>query len=288
MPLDTQSFGMTRYWLTTAFQVVPASSDIFASSRLSVARKAFLAGKNQLAAVKNWLVGACVVELARGRVELTDVGRLMAAKDDRAEGAWTWWLLHLHLASNADAAPYSTFFTVYDVDGTKWLSFDDVIERLAEAMRETGDAVEAATVKTYFAGVQQAFRVGFPLRDLGIVEQRTIGGDRERPKIRRAVASPADVVVVYATLLFQLAFFPNQTTLDARVLIERGVARALGMKEQGYRESLARIHQSQTLGEFIQYRHAVNLDSVQFRKMGTPALKAIRAHAYATQEVQWP
>jgi Protein of unknown function (DUF4007) len=288
MPLDTQSFGLTRHWLSTSLRTLTRSSDIFKSVRLSQARKAFLAGKNQLAAVKNWLVGAGVVDAARGQMELSELGQLMAAKDERAERAWTWWLMHLHLSANCGAAPYSTFFTAYDVDGGKWIPFDDVIHRLTECMCEQGDVVEVATVKTYFAGVHQSFRPGWPLHDLALVEHRSIGGNRERPRIRRALASPADVVVAYATLLFQQAFFPNQTTLDARVLLERGVARSLGMKDQGYRESLARIHQSPSLGEFIQYRHAVNLDSVQFRRMGATALKTIRAHAYTTQDVQWP
>jgi|GEM_PF-5307453 len=68
MPLDTQQFGITRYWLAAALNHVPAMPDVFvASKQLSQARKLFLAGKNQLAAVRNWLAGAGVIPCARAQ-----------------------------------------------------------------------------------------------------------------------------------------------------------------------------------------------------------------------------
>lgn len=288
MPLDTQSFGMTRHWLSTALSRVPVDSDIFSAARLSDARKGFLAGKNQLAAIKNWLVSAGLVDLGRGRGELTELGQLMAAKDQRAEEAWTWWLVHLHLCANPDAAPYSTFFTGYDPAGTSWIPFTDVVEQVGQRMREGGNGVELATVKTYFAGVQQSFRAGWPLHDLRLVEQRAVDGDGGGARVRRCVTSPADIVVAYATLLFQHAFFPSNNTVEARVLLERGVAKAIGMRDQAYRDALSRIHQDSKLSGFLEYRRAVNLDSVQFVKMGIPALKQLRAYAYTLREVQWP
>jgi len=288
MPLDTQTFGITRHWLSVGLEEVAGNPEIFGKRLLGVARKAFLAGSKQLPAIKNWLWRAGIIDIKRGSAELTDLGRLCAARDRAASRAWTWWLIHLHLCANPDSSPYSTFFCFYDVDGGLWLRFDDVIENLGGLMASAGQAVEPATVETYFAGVHQAFRPGWPLHDLLLVEQRVIGGERERPRLRRASASPADVVVAYATLLFQQSFFSNQTTLDARVLLDRGLARSLGMKDQGYRDALARIHQSLALGQFVEYRHAVNLDSIHFRKMGEPALKQIRAYGYESGEAQWP
>lgn len=288
MPLDTQSFGMTRHWLATALSRVAVDPDIFAAARLSDARKGFLAGKNQLAAIKNWLSSAGLIDLGRGRAELTELGQLMAAKDQRADEAWTWWLVHLHLCANPDAAPYSTFFTGYDPGGTSWMPFTDVVEQVRQRMCEGGSGVESETVKTYFAGVQQSFRVGWPLHDLRLVERRTIDGDSGGARIRRCITSPADIVVAYATLIFQNAFFSNSNTVEARVLLERGVAKAIGVRDQAYRDALSRIHQDSKLSGFLEYRRAVNLDSVQFQKMGIPALRQLRAYAYTLREVQWP
>lgn len=85
MALDTQTFGITRYWLSVALQLLMSEADIFTNARLRDARKAFLAGKNQLAAIKNWLANAGVIEISQGRAEVTEMGRLMAAKDDRTK-----------------------------------------------------------------------------------------------------------------------------------------------------------------------------------------------------------
>ena len=288
MPLDTQSFGMTRHWLSTALCRVPVDSDIFSGARLSDARKGFLAGKNQLAAIKNWLVGAGVIDLGRGRAELTELGQLMGAKDQRAEEAWTWWLIHLHLCANSDSAPYSTFFTGYDPGGTVWMPIKEVEEKLEKRMAESGNSVAAKTVETYFAGIQQSFRVGWPLHDLGFLEHRTLDGPEGGLRLRRCVTKPSDVVVAYATLLFQSSFAQNKSTVEARVLLEQGVAKALGIRDATYRDALSRIHQDSKLNSFLEYRRAVNLDSVQFVKMGIPALKQFRAYVYGTKEVQWP
>lgn len=287
MPLDTQTFGITRYWLSAALRLLTSDADIFTNARLRDARKAFLAGKNQLAAIKNWLVNAGVIELGRGRADVTEMGRLMAAKDDRAERAWTWWLFHLHLCANSESYPYSTFFTAIDADGNGWMTEDDVLDRLANRLQELQVAVEVATIKTYFQGVEQSYRLGGPLHDLQLIEYRVVDHDR-RDRLRRCAACPADIVVAYGTMLFQQAFFPDSTTVEARLLLDRGLARSLGINEQKFREALGRIHHNPRLSEFVQYRGAVNLDSVQFMKIGPPALKDIRSQGYASEDVRWP
>src|SRR4051794_24660230 len=104
MPLDTQTFGISRYWLTTALRHIPAYPEVLVGTKqMSLARKLFLAGSKQLPAIKNWLSRAGVMETIGRQVKLTEIGQLMAAQDARAETAWTWWLFHLHLCVNPDA-----------------------------------------------------------------------------------------------------------------------------------------------------------------------------------------
>ena len=164
---------------------------------------------------------------------------------------------------------------------------DDVLDRLAARFQELEIAVETATIKTYFQGVMQSYHPGGPLHDLQLIEYRQVDHDR-RDRLRRCAASPAEIVVAYGTMLFQQAFFPDSTTIEARMLLDKGLARSLGMNEQGFREALGRIHHHPRLSEFVQYRGVVNLDSVQFMKMGPPALKEIRSQGYANEEVRWP
>ena len=53
MALDTQTFGITRFCVATALDVAQREPDIFSKKKLSSARKVFLAGTNQLTAIKN-------------------------------------------------------------------------------------------------------------------------------------------------------------------------------------------------------------------------------------------
>jgi len=286
MSLDTQQFGLTRYWLAVALAQIPTYPDIFSAAQLSVARKAFLAGKNQLTAVKSWLSNAQVIEVARASATLTQLGKLFVAQDRRAEQAWTWWLIHLNLCALDDSFPYSAFFRQFDADGTSWLTADQIVDALTKTANET-NPIERSSVMTYFTGVEQALRPGWPIHDLGFIERRTIQSEGSE-RIRRRATKPADCVIAYGTLLFHHHLFPNQTTIETRILLNRGLARSLGVRDADLREALTRIHQDPVLGKFIQYRRTVNLDSVQFIDGSEINLRRLAAHVYHHGGVRWP
>jgi hypothetical protein len=285
MALDTQEFGIKRYWLSAALSHIPAVPDIFvASKQLSQARKLFLAGKNQLSAIKNWLATAGVIETAKGQVKLTELGQIMAAQDARAENAWTWWLFHLHLCLNPDAFPYSAFFLLYDAEG-RWMSIDDVIACLHKHAEEKGPSLAKGTVDTYFRGVASTFQPGGFIHELSLIEERTLGEGGK--KVRRRLARPEDAVVAYAACLFQKRFFPGQATVEARELLGAGLSRVLGVRDSDVRESLHRISTHKDLSQCVQYRQQVNQDSIQFLKAADAALKDMRSNGYRTQAVKW-
>ena len=287
MPLDTQTFPITRHWAAAALREVPRNPEIFATKSLSLARKTFLCGSVQRTAIKNWLSRGELVAIGHGRSELTELGRLMAAQDERADRAWTWWLIHLHLCASNDSFPYSAFFLKNDAEGLAWRSADQIVkESLVSVAAENNLDLAESSVSTYFAGVDNAFRPGKPLFDLGLIERQDT--DEGKRRLRRTLVKPADVVTAYGTVLFHNSFFSDQTTVEARMLLERGIARALGIKDSQYRDALGRITQHTTLGQVIEYRHQLNLDSVQFLKSGEAALRAIRTQAYTSQEVRWP
>jgi hypothetical protein len=287
MSLDTQTFGISRYWLSSALTKLPSNPELFSASSLCTARKTFLAGKNQVAAIKNWLVSSEVVTVSSKQATLTDLGRLMAAKDSRAESAWTWWLFHLHLCANQDSFPYCTFFKEFEFEMNSWLSFDEIIAKLVDSQH--GDSrVTENTVKTYFEGIEQTFQPTWPIYGLGLVERRSAPVESKKELIRRCRAEPKDLIVLYATLLLQHKFFTNQSTVEAKQLIDKGLGRILGIGIGNVRSALDRIHQDMTLGKFIQYSHAANLDSIQFLKKGDDALKQVRLHTYEGGNVRWP
>jgi hypothetical protein len=208
-------------------------------------------------------------------------------RDPQGQEAWTWWLFHLHLCANADACPYSTFFTAYDLDEANWLDFDAIVKKLHGLAVEAGEDVKDSTVSNYFEGVDRSFRPGSPFYGLGLIERRAVEGDTSKERIRRCQVPANDIAVAYGTLLFQHNFFPNQMTIETRVLLEKGLARCLGLREHDFRESLARVHQHADLSAYVTYRRQVNLDSVQVLKSGGDALYAVRRHGYISEEVQW-
>lgn len=287
MSLDTQSFGMRRHWLAVALNGLPSNPKLLTPKELCTARKAFLAGKNQVAAIKNWLVCADVVEIQKGQATLTDLGKLMAAHDRKAESAWSWWLFHLHLCANVDSFPYCTFFSHIKSDGKSWWSIDDLVEEL---FKQQGDdaGVAEKSVGTYFQGIEQAFRPTWPIYGLGLVERRKVTSETGKERIRRRLVSPDDLVVLYAALLFQHKFLPAQPTVEARQLLEHGLGDSLGMRDIDIREAFLRIHQDSKLGSYMQYTQAANLDSVQFEKSGLPAMKQVRTHAFQAGNIRWP
>ena len=287
MPLDTQQFGISRYWLSTAIKHIPSTPDVFVvSKQLSQARKLFLAGKNQLSAIRNWLVASGIVEAAKGKVELTELGLLMAAQDAKAETALTWWLFHLHLCVNPEAFPYSGFFLQYDAE-SRWMSLDDVVDTLSKQALEKQMDITKDTVSTYFGGVAQTFHVGGFVHEMGLVEQRTIGDGRGSRKVRRRLAKPEDILVAYAAVLLQKQFYTGQATVEARELLGKGLSRVLGIRDSDVRDALSRITTHKELSQYVQYRQQVNQDSVQFLKPTDATLKDIRTSGYRSQVVKW-
>jgi hypothetical protein len=225
--------------------------------------------------------------MGRGSLELTDLGKIIAAKDGVARSAWTWWLIHLHLSANVESFPYRTFFNSYDAGGKTWLTVDDIVKALHDNINDDGNSCSIKSVESWFGGIEITFRQNQPFQSLGLVERRLVKGERTL-RIRRVQTKPKDVVVVYAAMLFQKLFFKGQETVETRKLIDAGLANSIGLTPIELRNYFTRIHQSKGLGEFIQYRKAANLDSVQFSKREPDSLSKIRSYGYMAGDVRWP
>jgi len=287
MPLDTQTFALSRYWLSTALTSLPARPTIFSAAELRQARQLFLAGKNQLTSIRNWLDSADIIQKGHGKTILTDFGKSMAAHDPKARNAWTWWAIHARLASNPDAFPYSTFFTEFAPDGQSWLTIDQIEAQIHACIALSGQTASSKSIHTYFEGLDNAFRPNEPLYGLQLIERRPGPQNAlSRPLIRRTVSSPHDKVVAYATLLVQSRSFASRTTIETRDLINAGLGRIIGMPDKLLRDSLDRIHRDRDLSKLLQYRKTVNLDSVQFLRKGSRALLRLCNYIYETNGVR--
>lgn len=287
MPLDTQTFGISRYWLSTAIKQIPSTPDVFVVSRqLNQARKYFLAGKNQLSAIRNWLVAGAIIEAGAGGHRLTELGQLMAAQDARAETALTWWLFHLHLCVNPDAFPYSGFFLLYDSEG-RWLSVNEIVDCLAKHAEDKQLNISKETVGTYFNGVAQTFFNGGFVHEMGLIEGRTLGDGKTSRRVRRRLGRPDDTLVAYTAVLFQKQYYTGQATVEAREILGKGLSKVLGIRDSDVRDSLSRITTHKELCQHVQYRQQVNQDSIQFLRPAEAALREIRTSGYRSQAVKW-
>jgi hypothetical protein len=287
MALDTQKFAITRYWLSVALESVQTMPDIFSRGKLNVARKLYLAGSNQIIAIKNWLTSAGMISLSRGTASLTELGKLVNAQDRRAESPWTWWLFHLHLCVNDDAFPYSTFFKYYDSDGRNWLISGEVIETISNELERNGINSARSSLETYFEGIDRALCPGSPLYDLGLIERRKIpdkATDRTTLGIRKSITYPSDIVVAYATMLFHAFYFSDKPTVETKAMLEKGLARSIGVTNSSLREALTRIHQNRELGQFLKYSQVANIDSIQFPDAN---IRRIQRHGYSSGEILW-
>ena len=146
-----------------------------------------------------------------------------------------------------------------------------------------------ASLEHYFDGVDKSLQPGSPIYNLGLVERRKII-DRETENktttlgIRKNIASPSDIIVAYAALLFRSVYFANQETIETRKLLEKGLSKSLGITNSNLRNSLTRIHQDRELSHFLKYSQVANIDSVQFPNA---SIGRIRKHGYSCGEVVW-
>ena len=282
MSLDTQTFGLKRFWIISALNEIPKEPAIFSSKNLNYARKQLLAGKNQISSIKNWLLAGKIVKPKSKGIELTELGKLILKKDPKLQTAWTWWMIHINLCSNKDAFPYSTFFTNYDVNNVAWIRYDELIENLTNIISKNNGKIKKRSVQTYFDGINTSFKQGYPFFDLQLIQRRFDNDRKER--IRRAEVKIDDLCVLYSTLSFIHEYHKDSDSIEARSLIELGAAKALGITNISYRDCLSHITADKRLSKFISYSKTANLDSISIKNRN---LFAIQNEGYTSGVIEW-
>ena len=168
------------------------------------------------------------------------------------------------------------------------MTLKEVKETMHKELETNGVNTAKASLEHYFDGVDKTLQPGSPIYNLGLVERRKIP-DRATDNIttlgiRKNIASPSDIIIAYAALLFRSVYFANQVTIETRKLLEKGLAKSLGITNSNLRHSLTRIHQDRELSNFLKYSQVANIDSVQFPNA---SIGRIRKHGYSCGEVVW-
>lgn len=286
MSLKTDSFPVKKHWLSAGLKTVPFIPKIFSKAALSDARKTFLAGDNQLTAIRAWMEGAELITKDGWDYKLAPFGATVAAKDPELDTALSWWLIHIHLSAN-DNFPYSTLFCSFDVDGN-WMVVSEILKELGELAERQEMELSIGTIESYFAGVDASLRPGQMLYMLGLIERREVKSDgKVKQMIRRTSVRPGKELIVYAALLLHRRFFKGQETVQTSDLLNCGFARILGMRDSDLREQLSEMRHDKECASLIEYTRRQDIDSIYFKKQGSAPLSDLRDYCYNSGAVKW-
>jgi len=286
MSLKTDSFPVKKHWLSAGLKAVPSNPKIFSKAALSDARKIFLAGDNQLTAVRAWMEGSDLIEKNGRDYKLTPVGITVVGKDPELNTAFSWWLVHIHLSVNENF-PYSALFSSFDVDGN-WMLISEVLEGLGEVAKKQGLELAAGSIDSYFAGVDASFRPGQMPYMLGLIERRKTKADgSEKLLIRRTSIRPSKELIVYTALLLHRRYFKGQETVATPDLLNCGLARILGMRDSDLRDQLKEMRHDKECSSLIEYTQKQDMDHIHFKKQGSVPLGDLREYCYNSGAVKW-
>ncbi len=236
---------------------IKRNSRLFSKPNLRVARRELLAGKNQLLAIRNWLIASQLVEKDGSDYRLTRFGERVLENDSDFRKSASWWAFHLLVCTCQDAFPYDTLFLILDTNVRQFVSNSS----LREEMSKRGNSAEGS-IKTYFDGVASMFMEDGPLQGLGLIEVKKGGGG----EIGWRIGTPAvpESVVVFAMALAKERYFSGRPSVDFGELLEKGIDRFLTLSQDDLRRRLNVISNSTQWRDEIRFNDVANLASITF------------------------
>lgn len=258
MPLDTQTFAISRWWAHTGLSLIQSNGSIFSSSSLRQARREFIAGRNQINAIKNWMLAAQLIQKNGNAFELTREGQTIVKNDKELKKSSTWWAFHLLVCFGEDTFPYDAFFSSMDSNLKHFISLTNIKEFLFEV---GGDRAESS-IETYFEGVQKMFREDGVLQGLGLIETKKSSDGENYFKLANPFVS--DATVLFALSLAKNKFFRNRPTIDFGELIKINLDRYLALSQDDLKQQLIRISHSPIGQGAITFNDVANISSIGF------------------------
>ena len=264
MPLDTQTFALSRWWAHAALAAVNSDNSIFSAPNLRVAKRQILAGKNQLIAIKNWLNTTKLIERDGQSFRLSRFGRCIFENDKEFRKSSSWWAFHLLACFGDDPFPYDALFKSLDPNVRQSITQTTLKNAIYRCANDTAPG----SVDTYLEGVLKMFREDGPLQGLGLVEQ--IKGRNSTDLINSEnywkLGSPRvpDAAVLFALALARRKFFSARPSIDFSELIEKGVNNFLTLSQDNFRRKLSTISNDTRWSGEIKYDEVANISSISF------------------------
>ena len=263
MPIDTQTFALTRCWAASGLRSVKENPLVFSSSNLRKARRDLLAGKNQLTAIKNWLIAAQLIEKDGHDFKVTRYGLNLLREDKDLKKSTSWWAFHLLVCFGEDPFPYNAFFLALDPDVRHFVSVSSIMKSIVDGAKDLSEE----SIKTYISGAYKMFTDDGPLQGLGLVEFA-----RERKSLSAAAESfwrcsadtVPDTAILFAIALARKKFFVTRPSIDFGELLHVGVSHYLTISQDSLRRRLRDMSASDKWGADIRFDDVANISSLSF------------------------
>lgn len=262
MPIDTQTFAISKWWAyagLTAVQEAPAS---FSAAQIRSARIKLIAGKNQLTAIKNWLLAAQLIKKEGNSHHLTRAGKCLLDNDPRFQKSSSWWAFHLMCCLGDDPYPYDALFKSLDTEIRVFIGMSE----LKQKIKELGPELANSTLDTYLDGILKMFHRDGPLEGLGLVELTKNGrgsnqnmGDSYSWRLGRATVP--DWALLLGIALTRQRHYVTRTSVDFSELIAIGLHHFLALSQDELRQRLKELSRKDC---GIAFATAANLDSISF------------------------
>lgn len=262
MPIDTQTFALSKWWMRAGLELVQKNNAIFSAPNLREARREFIAGKNQLNAIKNWLLAAGIIKKNVTGFELSRFGSCIYKNDKDLLKSSTWWAFHLLVCFGEDPFPYSTLFQSLDSNIKQFYSLTTIKKNIYQLSNGKADS----SVDTYFEGVIKMFREDGSLQPLGLLEARKDASKKTSSDIYYRLASPivTDTVILFGLALARMRHFPGRPSIDFGQLIEIGLDHYLALSQDDLKHRLRQIAHSIDWREELSFKEVANLNSIVF------------------------
>lgn len=262
MPLDTQTFALSRWWASAGLLAVQKNSSVFAGAQVRSARLELIAGKNQLTAIKNWLLAAQLIKREGNTHLLTRVGKCFLDNDPKFQKSSSWWAFHLLCCMGEDQYPYDALFKSLDTE----IRALNGISELKEKILALGTGQSSSTLDTYLEGVLNMFRRDGPLEGLGIVELTKHGrggsdNTAEAFSWRLARATVPDGAILLGLALARQRHYVTRTSIAFGELVSVGLHHFLALSQDELRQRLRTLNRED---HGVNYTTAANLDSLSF------------------------
>ena len=263
MPNNIQMIGtdtayISRWWVKRALELIEIDKDAF--SDLRQARVKFIAGSNRIRkTIKNWMIASGLAKKSGRSIFLTDAAKRLKENDPDLKMSSTWLVIHLAISFSDRGEPYISFFRKLDPSSHDWVDWKTLTSKVYTDTLST--RYEFSSVKNDLEAVRGMFRQSGPLRDLGLVDNRS---DSETTWIRLGDAGIPDEAIIHALALARHRHFPSRTTIHFSELIETGFNHFLCLSVNALRQRLRQINRAHTFHKYFRFVEGKDLDSVQF------------------------